>query len=451
MKRHEMNYASSPSELKITDIRFADLVDAPMHCPLLRIDTNQGLSGYGEVRDGASRTSAAMLKGRLLGENPCDVDRLFRRIKQFGGHARQAGGVCGIEVALWDLAGKAYGVPVYQLLGGKFRDRVRVYCDTDVEGRNTGRAMGEALKARMERGFTFLKMDLGAHLMFDIPGTIGAPGGFLDEFRHAWDNYHSPAVGRPDASGRAKRNRMYDVLNIMHPRTAMHFTRKGLDWLENYIREVREIIGDEIPLALDHIGHVGQEDVINLCRRIEPYNVAWIEDVVPWMLTAQYRRIAAQTSVPLCIGEDIYLKENFLPLLESGALSVIHPDVLSAGGIMETKKVGDLAQEYGVAMAIHMAESPIGFLAAAHTAAATENFMALEFHSADVDWWDDIVTRSDKPLVKNGFFELSDKPGLGLDGTNDELLRQHAHPAYPEPWISTEQWDNEFCHDRTWS
>ncbi len=446
-----MNHASKPSELKITDIRFADIVDAPMHCTLLRIDTNQGISGFGEVRDGASRTFAAMLKGRLLGENPCDVDRLFRRIRQFGGHARQAGGVCGIEVALWDLAGKAHGVPVYQLLGGKFRDKIRVYCDTDIEGKNTGAAMGAALKRRMGLGYTFLKMDLGAHLMFDIPGAIAAPPGFLEQFRDAWDNYPPNIPVVADESLRARRNRWYDILNTMHPMACLHFTKKGLDWLENYVAEVRGVIGDEIPLSLDHIGHVAQEDAINLCRRIEKYNITWIEDVVPWHLVNQYKRIAGQTSVPLATGEDIYLKENFLPLLESGALSVVHPDVLSAGGILETKKVGDLAQRYGVAMGLHMAESPIGFLAAAHCAAASENFLALEFHSTDVPWWDDIVTGTDRPLVKNGFHAVCEKPGLGIDGINDEVIRAHLHPAYPEIWQSTEQWDNEYCHDRVWS
>ena len=137
-----LNRNSFPSELKITDIRFADIVDAPMHCTLMKIYTNQGIVGLGEVRDGGNRVYAEMLKSRLLGENPCNVEKLFRRIRQFGGPARQGGGVCGVEVALWDLAGKAYGVPVYQMLGGKYRDRIRCYCDTDVEGKHTGTRWG---------------------------------------------------------------------------------------------------------------------------------------------------------------------------------------------------------------------------------------------------------------------------------------------------------------------
>ena len=111
-------------------MRVATIVGAPMICPIIRLDTNQGLVGWGEVRDGASATYALFLKSRLLGENPCNVDRLFRKIKQFGGPARQAGGVCGVEMALWDLAGKAYGVPAFQMLGGRFRDQVRLYADT---------------------------------------------------------------------------------------------------------------------------------------------------------------------------------------------------------------------------------------------------------------------------------------------------------------------------------
>src|SRR5579883_3121808 len=130
-------------DLKITDLRVAVVGKAPMTCPLIRIDTNQGISGLGEVRDGASKTYALMLKSRLLGENPLDIDRLFRKIKQFGYHGRQGGGVCAVEMALMDLAGKAYGVPAYALAGGRFRDRVRIYCDTPNEP--TGEAMGRKL------------------------------------------------------------------------------------------------------------------------------------------------------------------------------------------------------------------------------------------------------------------------------------------------------------------
>ncbi len=196
-----VNSYSSPSDLHITDMRFADIAGAPMHCTLMKIYTNQGLVGFGEVRDAATKTYALMLKRVLLGENPCNVDKLFRRIKQFGGQARQAGGVCGVELALWDLAGKAYGVPVYQMLGGKFRDKVRMYCDTDVSGKPDGTKMGHALKKRMELGYTFLKMDVGIMLIAEEPGALNYPLGLMEEMREL-ARYRIPLVGVHD--GRAR-------------------------------------------------------------------------------------------------------------------------------------------------------------------------------------------------------------------------------------------------------
>ncbi|TIS64558.1 MAG: mandelate racemase/muconate lactonizing enzyme family protein [Mesorhizobium sp.] len=441
---NRVNTNSRPSDLRITDMRVAEIVGAPFTSALLKIYTNQGIVGLGEVRDGASATYALMLKSRLLGENPCDIDRLFRRIKQFGGHGRQGGGVSAVEIALWDLAGKAYGVPIYQMLGGKFRDHVRVYCDTDAE-KPSGTETGKRLKARMDRGFTFLKMDLGLMQIAHIPGAVTAPNGALEGF-------HANPRGRGGSlEERKARNLAYDAQNVQHPLTGLHFTEKGIDLLEQYIHEVREVIGYEIPLAIDHVGHISLQDGIRLSRRIEKYVPAWLEDVIPWQYTEQYRQLQQATSVPICTGEDIYLKEAFEPLLKSGGLSVIHPDLLTSGGILETKKIGDMAQDHGVAMAIHMAESPIAAMAAAHVATATENFMALEYHSADVDWWDDIVTGLPKPLVRDGFIAVPDKPGLGIDDVVDEVISQHLQPGVTGIWRSTEHWDNEYSWDRTWS
>jgi len=435
----------NPSELKITDMRFADIDGAPKRCTLIKIFTNQGLVGYGEVRDASSRTYAAMLKSRILGENPCNVEKIFRRIKQFGGHSRQGGGVSGIEVALWDLAGKAWGVPVWQLLGGKFRDNIRIYCDTDSEG--GGRDMGKALKERMEQGFTFLKMDLGIELLIDQPGCLSAPSGFLEKMKEYKKTVFSTPGGSIDP--RAMRGEAYDLFNTAHSFTGIHLTEQGLDFLENYLAEVRLEIGYEIPLAIDHLGHIPVEDCIKLAKRLEKYNLAWMEDPVPWQMTAQYVRLTQSTTVPIGTGEDMYLKESFKPLLESGALAVIHPDVLTAGGILETKKIGDMAEDYGAQMSIHMAESPIACMAAVHVAAATRNFMSLEVHSVDVPWWGDLIRPALK--IKNGSIAVPNKPGLGIDELNEELIAQKLHTDFPVAWESTEQWDNEWANDRQWS
>ena len=233
-----VNTNSKPSDLRITDMRFVDIVGAPMHCTLLRIETNQGITGYGEVRDGASKLYAQMLKRLLIGENPCNIDKIFRRIKQFGGMSRQAGGVCGVELALWDIAGKAY--------------------DTDVDGKDTGLNMGDALKKRVEKhGYTMLKMDLGINQLWDVEGGLSAPVGFLDEYHHTAEMAREAKARGDKAAARWWANRSYDQNNIAHPFTGIHITKKGFDYLENYVKEVRSVIGYEIPLSIDHFGHIG--------------------------------------------------------------------------------------------------------------------------------------------------------------------------------------------------
>ena len=409
-----VNTCSRPSELKITDLRIAKVG----RWPLIRIDTNQGIYGLGEVRDGASKTYALILKYHLLGENPCDTDRLFRKIKQFGYHGRQGGGVSGVEMALMDLAGKAYNVPVYQLIGGKFRDTVRIYCDTP--SLPDAAEIGRCLKARMEEGFTFLKMDIGIQLCRNIPGTLEAPAGMLE------------------------------TQHVMHPFTHIHITDKGIDVLCQHVEAVRNIIGYEIPLAADHFGHIGIEDCIRLARALDKYRLAWLEDMVPWQYTDQYIRLAHSCETPICTGEDIYLKEGFLDLFKARAISVVHPDLATAGGILETKKIGDLAQEYGISMALHMAGSPIAAIASVHCAAATENFIALENHSLDVEWWDDLVTKIDKPIIKNGYIKVPDSPGLGIE-LNEDVVKAHLAPDDPGYFEPTDGWDRERSWDRLWS
>jgi len=448
-----VNPYSKPSDLKITDIRFTCIDGAPYPLVLLKIMTNQGISGLGEMRENASPNYGKILKGRLLGENPCDVDRLFRRIKQFGFHNAQGGAVSGIETALWDIAGKAYGVPVYRMLGGAFRKKVRVYCDTDAdlsEDRSAGEQMGLALKKRMEKGYTMLKMDVGINLLDGIKDAISSPLYSRDAARAAAMKFRE-LDGDPSSDKLDRfywRNRRYDYTNIRHPFTGVQLTEKGLDIMERYVAEVRSIIGYEIPLAADHFGFMGVEELIKLARRLEKYNLAWMEDCIPWMYAGQWKRLSEATAIPMCTGEDIFLKENFMPLFESGAISVVHPDTLAVGGILEAKKVGDLAQDYGIRMVLHMAEGPVGAMAAATVGAATENFMAMEFHANDVPWWNDMVICKDRPIVNNGFIDIPDRPGLGIDDYNDEALAEHVDKRWPGVWLSTDEWDGEWCRDR---
>lgn len=415
-----VNTRSRPSDLKITDVRVANLAGIPMRVTIIRIDTNQGLVGYGEVRDGASKTYALILKRHLIGENPCNIDKIFRKIKQFGFHARQAGGVCGVEMALFDLAGKAYGVPAYQLAGGKFRDKVLCYSDTPSV--RDGTEMGRRLKERMEQGFKFLKMDVGIGLLRDIPGALVAP---------------------PD---------MLTTNNIMHQFTGIQITDVGIGILCDYVAAVRDVIGYEVPLAVDHFGHIGLKSCIRLGKALDKYTLAWYEDMIPWQFADQWAELTRAVDTPTCTGEDIYLKEGFLPLFQKNAVNIIHPDLASSGGIMETKKIGDLAQEYGISMAMHMAGSPISALANAHCAAATENFLVLENHSVDHPEWNQLVTGLPDPLIQDGFMNIPEKPGLGFDDINEDLFRAHIDPRDPVYFDQpTDMWDNERSWDRLWS
>jgi L-alanine-DL-glutamate epimerase-like enolase superfamily enzyme len=413
-----VNTHSQPSDLKITDLRICRVgPKSGWRRYIIRIDTNQGISGYGEIRDGSSSTYALMLKSRILGMNPCNVDQIFRKLKQFGHHARQAGGVVAIEIACWDLAGKAWGVPCWQMLGGKFRDAIRVYCDTTSEKDPT--IMGKRLKGRMERGYTFLKMDIGIGLLRNIEGALTYPSS------------------------------MTRTSQIKHPFTGIRITDKGLKVFQEYCATIRDIVGWEIPIATDHFGHFGIEDCIKIAQALDPFNLAWYEDMVPWEYTDQYIRLRDACKTPILTGEDIYLKEGFNDLFEKKAIAICHPDLATSGGLLETKKIGDLAMEHGISMALHMAGSPVLLFASVHCAAATENFLVMEHHSVDDEWYDPLVDGVSKPIVKNGFVKVPDTPGLGFE-LNEEEFKRHLEDD-EKFFAPTPEWDNERSWDRLWS
>jgi L-alanine-DL-glutamate epimerase-like enolase superfamily enzyme len=413
------NTNSRPSALKITDLRVAVVAHAPMPCPIIRIDTNQGIYGLGEQRGNSTPTEALRLKSRILGENPCNVEKIFRKIRQFANNGRNGGGVSGIEMALWDLAGKAYGVPVFQMLGGKYRDRIRCYADTTTE--KDPKAFARKLKNRMDLGFTWLKMDLGIP---DLEGILGA--------------YTHP-LGQTNQ----------DVHDTQHMFTGMEFTKKGIQILADYVAQVREVIGMEVPLSIDHVGHIGVNSCIRFGRALEDYNIAWLEDLIPWQHTMLLKEITDSIEVPTLTGEDIYLADGFLDLARNHAVDIVHPDLAGAGGILETKRIGDLCQSYGLPMAMHFAGTPVSAMANAHCAAATEGFLVLEHHSVDVPWWNDLAEGVEKPIVKKGFITVPEKPGLGVT-LNEDAVRQHLLPGGPGFFQPTPQWDHEKATDRLW-
>ena len=387
-----------PRDVRITDVRVATLVGVPFRSTILRLDTNVGVSGYGEVRDGASRNYALMLKRRLLGQNPLDISAVFERVRQFGYHGRQGGGVSAVDMALHDLAGRILEVPAYMLLGGRFRDRVRCYADTPDLLRSGGACRAPA----------------------------GPPGRRL----------HLPQDG-PRGEPAVGRTRARSSLRTAHATTGTRCTRTpgsssprqgSPSWSTTSARCATRSATTSRSRSTTS-GHIAVDSCLRLGRALEPFTLAWLEDLVPWQLTDQWRQLTEAFTTPTATGEDIYGREGFKPLVEAEAVRIIHPDPATSGGLAETKRIGDYAAEHGIGMALHMAASPVATLAATHIAAATASFLALEFHSFDVPNWSRLVTGLPNPLVEQGFITVPDTPGLGFEGLDSGRARRLRRPG----------------------
>ncbi|HWN88788.1 MAG TPA: mandelate racemase/muconate lactonizing enzyme family protein [Chitinophagaceae bacterium] len=426
----------APSDLKITDMRYCHTA-VMGGTAIIRIDTNQGIYGLGEVRDASDVRYALFLKSRILGENPCNVELIFKKIRQFGGQARQAGGVCAVEMALWDICGKAYNVPCWQLLGGRYRDKIRMYADTPEA--NSPEEQKKLIKYRTEdQGYTWLKMDVSIGELKDVEGAL-----VNDKF---WQNAQGNLAQWGD------QNNMTSYANTLHPFTQIQITDKGLEHLQKIVENVRSMVGYQIPLSTDHYGHFDLNNGIRLGRALEKYRLAWLEDVISWEYTDQWKTLSDALETPCLTGEDIYLLKYFKPLIDGHAVDIIHPDLASSGGLLETKRIGDYAEEHGIAMAMHQAGTPVSFMSCVHCAAATQNFLALEHHSVDLPWWESLVKTTDgRKLITKGFANLPlSAPGLGIE-LNEEVLKQHLHASDKTYFAPTVEWDAKRSHDRIFS
>jgi L-alanine-DL-glutamate epimerase-like enolase superfamily enzyme len=386
------NTNSAPSDLKITDMR-ACTVAANYDYPIIRIDTNQDVYGLGEVRDAGVKGIALVLKPHIVGRNPLDIAGILRSIRQFAGHGRMGGGYSAVDIALHDIAGKVFGVPVWRLLGNKRRDRVRIYADTT--GHEDPQVYAERMRRRRDMGFTFFKMDLYTRLVRNHPGAIGPDGVATD---------------------------------------------KGLERLCELIAAVREVIGSEAPLGADHFGRLDVKDAIRYARAFEPYQLAWAEDMISWQDWRGHKAIKEATTTPILTGENTFgLEGGFKPMIENRAVDIIHPDPLTSGGVLETKEIADFAERFDIPTAVHYAGSPVGQMACVHMAATFGRFVAMENHALDMPWWQDLVTGVPKPIIKDGHITVPDGPGIGVE-LNEEVVKEHLrYPGYFEP---TPEYDN---------
>ncbi len=381
-----VNVNSAPSDLKITDMR-ACTVAANYDYPIIRIDTNQGVYGYGEVRDAGVKGIALVLKAHLLGENPLNIASILRKIRPFAGQGRMGGGFSAVDMALHDIAGKVYGVPAWRLLGSKVRDKIRIYCDTT--GHKDPKIYGERMKKRQQMGFTYFKMDLYTSLVADRPGAVHENGAA---------------------------------------------TEKGLGYMCEYIAAVRDAIGWDKPLGADHFGRLSVKDCIRYARAFEPYQLAWAEDFISCQDWKGFKQITESTTTPILTGEDAFgLEEGFQDLIDNHAIDLIHPDPETSGALLETKRIIDYAHFNGIRSAIHFAGSPVGCMASVHMAATIPDLLAMENHAVDMPWWDDLVTGPKKPIIQDGYIPVPDTPGLGVE-LNEAVIKEHLrYPGYFEP------------------
>lgn len=398
-----INTHSSPTDLKITDMRVA-VVRSIYDYPIIRIDTNQGVYGIGEVRDAGHKENALQFKSMLLGQNPCNVDMLFNTIKTFGNWGREGGGVCGIEMALLDLVGKVYGIPCYQLLGGKYRDKVRLYADTPAPREATPEGYRKALEGRKALGLTFIKFDIRTSLFESVEGGLVG--------QKTEGEYNMRHFQRAPGSGQGAK-----------------LTQKGIDAAVAVVAAVREAVGDDVSLCIDHFGHgyFTTKEVIRLAEALEPFNLAWLEDPMTWDDVAAHKVVTDAIRIPVAAGERLYLWDGFREWIEKHAIDILHPDLLTSGGMMETKRIADYGHRYEMPTALHCASSPIGFMASVHCAAAIPSFLSLEHHGLDMPFWESLVTGLDDDYMAGGYVKVPEKPGLGLD-LNLEAIKENLRP-----------------------
>ena len=387
--------------MKIVDLKCAIIGTSPV----VRIVTDEGVSGYGQAETWKPylKPHVLALREAVIGEDPRLVERVMRKIRQRGGFKPWGAAVSIIEMALWDLAGKAAGLPVHRLLGGKVRDRVRVYNGAVRFTRSGTRPEDYAddLRRMMAspEGFGIIKQGVAFH----SPMKREVPGFYYGE--------PSPSVFH----GALDRGPV---------------TEKGLRHVVDCVEAMVEVAGEKVGLALDCGPGWILSDAIRLARRLEPYGLLWLEDLLsgdytPWVDAGSYRELTRVSPTPIHTGEQIYLRQNFKELIETQAVNVIGPDPADVGGLAELKWIAEFADLHGILMAPHGTGDGLLGMAALVQVCATlpDNFIAFEYPVADPSWWSEIVDGLPDPIVVDGMIAVGDRPGIGVDIVPERAAR----------------------------
>ena len=392
--------------MKITALRTAILrVVGP--CVFVRIDTDEGVTGLGECYPAAPASAIVetinAMAEHLVGQDPRNVNVLHEKIRRANLFTGAQGGtvitaLSGVEMALWHLLGKSLGAPVWRLLGGQFRDKVRLYADSgagliDAAGQHIGGAhaasadretairdeLASIAQAALARGFGALKFDVDD---FDHPAR-----------RDAWNWTLTPAE---------------------------------IDSVVGRVARVRETVGQGVDLAVDVHARYDVPSAVQVARELAPFKLMWLEEPVPPDSLEALARVRALSPVPICAGENVYTRFGLHALIRSGAVDIVMPDLARCGGVMEGMRIAGLAELHSLPFAPHNVSSPLGTVAMAHVCAAIPNFLILEFHGMDLDYWEDLYSYAGGKVIQNGAVPIVDAPGWGLE-LNDEVARRHIH------------------------
>lgn len=376
--------------MKITDVQACVIGRQEAHSggsvwTFVRIYTDEGIVGTGECNSGgpgysgfATKQAILAMRERLIGEDPFNINLIYEKLRRGGRYGGSSNAplifaLTGIDNALYDIVGKALGVPVYKLLGGKFRSEIRLYADCHAGENESVEAYAEKAQAVVAEGFGAVKFDV------DSTGV-----GKLDPYN--W------TVGAQE---------MTHIINL--------------------IEGIRDAIGFDIDLAIDCHGQFDLPSAITLAKAVEPLRLMWLEEPVPAENVNALAQVRRSSSTVICTGENQYTRFEFIELFTQQAVDVIMPDLAKAGGIAEGKRIADLADAHYIPIAPHNVSSPMGMMAACHVLASVPNFLVLEFHARDIPWWNDLCD-GDHPFVHDGYMTVSERPGIGVE-LNDTVAK----------------------------
>ena len=408
--------------LKITRLKTA-VVEGNFDWTFARVETDESISGLGECFFAPGLTSILRsLEPLLLGEDPRDIHRLFRKLQLATSGAGSVAGIVynaisGIEAALWDVLGQWLGVPIYRLLGGKFRDKIRVYADC--HGGEALESLDEVLRSRSASWAKDPK-----HTARDYYGEAGeAPPASPNDYRRQALAMRAEGftalkfdLDVPGTHGSDPHNRV--------------LTNRAIDQMVSLIDAVHDAVGKDADIAVDCHWRYNASDVVKVARELEPFRLLWLEDPVPPNNTAALKEVSSKVRVPIATGENLFLFEGFQEIIAQHALSIVTPDLQKVGGFSVVQSIAQFADVHTMPIAPHNISSPVGTLASAHFCAAIPNFLALEFHASDVPFWNDLVDGLPKPIIQNGFISIPEKPGLGAT-LNEDVARRYARKGEP--------------------